>query len=195
MRLLLVCQMTVLFLSGCGLKPANPYPKYDSGDIGSIDTGQVSEPDSNSEPEDSPNDTGPDTDTDTGPDTDTDTGPSNPNAIEIYGTYAGLTGEYHYVGESNYRIDFGSVEKNYTYIVFNNAQRWVVASNDSQNGGEEVGKFSKFVWTIDRSNIVWVCQATAIAASATDAQNAPFPSVISMDTGCNGSAWWRLTRQ
>lgn len=190
MRILMTYQM-MLVLSGCGLKAANPYPRYDTGEVGNLDTVY----DSASNPETSDSSTDPDTDTDIEPDPDTDTGPADPNAIEIYGTYVGLTGEYHYVRENYYRIDFGSLEKRYNFVVFNNAQRWLVASNNSQNGAEEAGKFSKFIWTIDTSNIVWVCQATGTAATTTEAQNAPFPSVVNMETGCNGEAWWRLTRQ
>ena len=177
----------VFVFSGCALQPAKPYPKYDTGGVGLVEIDEEA-PDSGADPDDS--------DTSQADSrTDTDTGPTDPNAIEIYGTYAGLTGEYHYIRENYYQIDFGVTEKLYNFVVFNNAQRWLVAGNDSGNGAEESGKFSKFVWTIDANSIVWVCQATSTAESTTEAQNAPFPSVVNMETGCNGAAWWRLTRQ
>ena len=182
---------SIVAFGGCALQKANPYPKYDTGEVDSVDTGTTVEPDSTVEPDDSSTDSAVDTDSDT----DTDTGPIDPNAIEIYGTYTEISGSYHYIAESSYTVDLGIEDRIYNYVVFNNAQRWLVASNDNQNGEEEVGKFSKFVWTIDASNIIWVCQVTKTADSSTAAQNVPNPSVVSMDTGCNNSAWWRLTRQ
>ena len=190
--------LAVLFFNGCGLQPAEPYSRYDTGWFEEADTEQSSEAhDSTTDTTDTSENVDTDTDTsiDTDTDTDTDTGPTNPNAIEIYGNYVGLNGEYHYVRENYYRIDFGAVDKRYNFVVFNNAQRWLVTANDTQNGADEAGKYSKFVWTIDQSNIVWVCQSITMANNPTEAQNAPFPSVVDMDTGCNGEAWWRLTEQ
>ena len=84
-----------------------------------------------------------------------DTSPSDPNAIEIYGTYT-HQGNEHYFGNSAYTVDYGGGEQyDYSYVQFSNPQRWLVAENGSMNYGEQ-GFFSRFDWNIDASGALAV---------------------------------------
>ena len=188
--------LSVFLLSGCVMKAPVPYPSSGK-DTGAIDTGDEEPSEPSSEPDDTQVDTGADTDTG-GQDTDTggqDTGSTDPNAIEILGNYISNTGDYHYIRSNSYTIDYGIEEYVYHYENVNNFQRWMVASNDSSNGPDEAGKFSKFFWLIDANNQVWVCQATATASTQTEAENTFGISAGNMESGCNGLPWWGLTRQ
>lgn len=162
--------------------------KYDTATESASDTGNNS------------TDTGSTTDTNTG-DTntgDTNTGdtndttdtsqPADPNAIEIFGLHF-HQGNEHYFGNTAYTVDYGGGEMySYSYLQFSNPQRWLVAQNGSENFGE-AGLFSRFDWNIDGSGAVWLCQTTANASTASEAQNTPAANAFNTASGCAGGPW------
>lgn len=120
-----------------------------------------------------------------------DTSPSDPNAIEIYGTYT-HQGNEHYFGNSAYTVDYGGGEQyDYSYVQFSNPQRWLVAENGSMNYGEQ-GFFSRFDWNIDASGTIWLCQTTSTATTAQEAQYTPAANPFNITGGCDGGPWIQL---
>lgn len=184
----------MLFVLAWACSPINPN-EYGNGKY-----------DTASEPSDEVVDTASDTDTDddtNGSDTDgvddtndsadtadTDS-PVDPNAIEIFGRYF-HQGNEHYFGDSVYSVDYGGGEMySYAYVQFSNPQRWLVAQNGSENF-DEAGYFSRFDWNIDASGSVWICQSTAYAATASEAQNLPAANAFNTTSGCAGGPWIQL---
>lgn len=114
--------------------------------------------------------------------------PADPNAIEIFGLYF-HQGNEHYFGNTAYTVDYGGGEMySYSYVQFSNPQRWLVAQNGSENFGE-AGLFSRFDWNIDGSGAVWICQTTANASTAAEAQNTPAANAFNTASGCAGGPW------
>lgn len=178
---------------GCPLQDPTPYPGFDTGEIANNGTEDTSSEPS-SEPEDGPTDSGSDSGSGSGSDSGQDTGPTDPNAIELLGNYLSQYGDYHYFASANYTMDFGTEEYTYAYIVFNNAQRWLVAKNGASNADGEANLYSKFFWMIDASNRIFLCQASAHSNSQVEAQNVGLPG-LDTASGCNGLPWLELTRQ
>lgn len=120
-----------------------------------------------------------------------DTSPADPNAIEIYGAYF-HQGNEHFFGNTAYTVDYGGGEVyTYNYIQFSNPQRWLVAENSASNFGE-AGYYSRFDWNIDASGTVWVCQTTAMAETAQEAQYTPAANPFNITGGCAGGPWMQL---
>ena len=171
----------MLFIIAMACTPINP-SGYGNG---KYDTASDTETDNDTNDTDGVNDTNDTSDT-----ADTQD-PTDPNAIEIFGRYF-HQGNEHYFGDSVYSVDYGGGEMySYAYVQFSNAQRWLVAQNGSGNF-DEAGLFSRFDWNIDASGTVWLCQSTAYATSANEAQNLPAANAFNTTAGCAGGPWMQL---
>ena len=162
--------------------------KYDTASEPSsevIDTGSTTDTDDTDNVDDT-------TDTNDTQDTVDTEDPVDPNAIEIYGGHLDNQGNEHYFGNTAYSVDYGGGETyTYTYVQFSNPQRWLVAQNGADTFNE-AGYFSRFDWNIDGAGNVWLCQTTAYAETAMEAQNTPAANAFNTASGCNGGPWIEL---
>ena len=114
--------------------------------------------------------------------------------LEIIGSYIDNYSSEHVITQNGWLIDYGSLEE-YYYIItqFSNTDTFLVAENDNSNGIPEAGAWSRFDWTYDQNDALWVCQTTNIAenqeaALATEKPDNSNPS----STGCEPYGWLKL---
>ena len=107
------------------------------------DSSVPSEPESSSEPTNEPGDT-------------EDTSPGQ-DILAIIGNYYDNYSSEHLISETTWQIDFDTEVYIYDITSFDNQARYVIAENSDSNGGEEVGKWSRFDWTVTTDNVLWFC--------------------------------------
>jgi hypothetical protein len=121
---------------------------------------------------------------------------SDPNSgpLEIIGSYIDNYSTEHVITATSWLLDYGSQEQYfYSITQYSNTDQYVIAENDESNGSLEAGKWSRFDWTYDASNSLWVCQTTSDALSeelalSTEAPDKSNPSEV----GCRNYGWMHL---
>jgi hypothetical protein len=93
-----------------------------------------------------------------------------------------------YISEGIWRIDTSV----FHITVLNNAQEFLIASNDSNNDYFP-GKWSRFDWTRDASGGLYYCQTAYGAESEQAAQDTTRPNPQDLAEGCGNFAWTKLT--
>ena len=121
---------------------------------------------------------------------------SDPNSgpLEIVGSYIDNYSAEHLITSTSWLIDYGSLDE-YYYIItqYSNTDQYVIAENDENNGTLEAGKWSRFDWTYDASNNLWVCQTSSDSLTEQLALNTEAPDKSNpAQGGCRNYDWMRL---
>ncbi len=122
--------------------------------------------------------------------TDTDTGA---DTLEIVGTYTSNFGATVEISETEVSISYGTPSL-YAVVDFDNAERFIVAQNDSNNASFP-DLWSRFDWAVDGTTVFW-CQQVFDGATRADAENAPSADrtdPASGGCGTKGFAFTQLT--
>lgn len=118
----------------------------------------------------------------------------NQGPLEITGSYLDNTSSEHVITQTSWLIDYGSNEQYYYMITqYDNAMQYVIAENDESNGPLEAGLWSRFDWTYDTDNQLWVCQTSSDSVSEEIALNTEAPDKSNPgQEGCRNYGWMRL---
>ena len=114
--------------------------------------------------------------------------------LEIVGSYLDNTSSEHVITQISWLIDYGSNEQYFYRITqYDNAMQYLIAENDESNGVLEAGFWSRFDWTYDTNNQLWVCQTTSDSVSEEIALNTDAPDKSNpAQEGCRNYGWMRL---
>ena len=97
------------------------------------------------------------------------------------------------ITDSRWVIDYGPSEE-YSYIIrsYDNASQTVIAENGPDNDASETGRWSRFDWHINGSEL-WVCQTANTASSEAEAAATPEADSTNLTLeGCRPFGWWQL---
>ncbi len=97
--------------------------------------------------------------------------------------------ETHTISSGLWRIDTSA----FHITILNNAQEYLVASNDANNPWNNDGKWSRFDWTRTTTGDLYYCQTAYNAESEQQAANTARPDTQDLAKGCGSFSWTKLT--
>ena len=150
------------------------------------------------EPADTSDPSDPAQPSDTEPSEPSDAEPSEPDdgpaeQLAIIGVYTDSIGSEHRITDSRWVIDYGPSEE-YSYLIrsYDNASQTVIAENGPDNDATETGRWSRFDWHINGSEL-WVCQTANTASTEAEAVATPEADSTNLTLeGCRPFGWWQL---
>ncbi len=117
---------------------------------------------------------------------------TDPDPLEISGTYTDSFDGTHDIDDNEWLQTYGDSSLSFVISWYDNDAAYLVAQNGEANEFNP-GLWSKFEWTTTQDDRLWYCQTAFDAASAEEAEAAPEADPNDPETtGCSGFPWTEL---